>query len=1237
MTDTPRRAPAPIIRTSDYVRDRAQYGSVPVRTSDQVRDAVQYDSPFLAGPSTGNCGTDGGAPPGSALGSAGTPGSAADYSTFDTDPNQDGGRVFQTPGSNRRIPIQTSLGNAISSSLQGTGLDFQGTSLGQVARSAGGVAGVNRTASNTTNHDNGWAVDGDFIDTATGQKVLSSSAAGRARLAPVVQRLRAGGITQFGHDYMGSGETLAARWHLGMPGPDQGYSEPLRTWGGDTAWYEQALAGTSSPGPGDVETASGTPNSAPWEAGSQDPCTPYDYGGGGAGCSPISAASPAAAASISQGLGMDLNGVMNQALSAVGGTGLGGIQNALQSGTLLDLLGTNDMGSLIGGALGDNLQSLPAIAQNIASMPTMNLNGLSSVLNNVTSQALSAVQGLGSNILPSLTGVIPSAVTNILGGGSLTGLLQQTAGSILQNGVPGFGNLNSVLSSAIGAMGQAENLLGSIVGAESMIFRNALGQIRNLQNLPGFDISNLTTILNQFDPEDEGPMGADDIFKTFSSNLSKSVNLIGAPGDVLKNLLKGNGDGTINGFSTSFFDYQSFVTQGLGNLTDDLRLLGEDLGRLGSLGDLQDIMNIGTARQVARNIVESGAGVDSGLIEGMSAAGVSLQDTFNWDKESTFHTILANIQTPYEISATKSALGISPELSLQNLSDLTNTDKILPKSKEFNRFDNLNHIAMTLLLCSKDSVGNLQTFRDLGLLMKNMESVNMHSELMNEVAPIRLDEIRTLLDAVPARSKFSPKGPVLADFIGSAAGYIHDHTMTRIANIMKELDGRSELDTYRLLMTTLTETLKGTYTDQIYEDIVVPGIGTFTVMDDAVLAIVSAIETELTNIKSLVVNDNRSFFARMITQLESLFWTSAEYLAHEKTMRGAYGVDIGETSAVERAYGDGSSIVFFLNNVPRGLQVYVNGVKSNGYSRNGSTVTFAVAPSAGENVEFVYERDSYIAPSRKSDSWALAGSLENWATQVGYGGPADYLRRLITPDRHGQRLDALMKQARNKERAAEWGISCPGWNRVLNSNGDSTNFKFASRTGIWSENPQRASEIWLENLTNKPFETYLSDKMKDFNGFINDDLSAVSQGHLRQLIFLKQEGIVITDKMAEIYSQVKDIYKIDSPTTNEKLKLSYSTTFTDSGFALGKYTEIVSEIMRSENIVSEVFETKLTDESTSYLSRIGIDIAVLTGIIQRTLLYNRSQMLGVDEQETRNLFGMPSVSKLLLLNISQDF
>ena len=59
-----------------------------------------------------------------------------------------------------------------------------------------------------------------------------------------------------------------------------------------------------------------------------------------------------------------------------------------------------------------------------------------------------------------------------------------------------------------------------------------------------------------------------------------------------------------------------------------------------------------------------------------------------------------------------------------------------------------------------------------------------------------------------------------------------------------------------------------------------------------------------------------------------------------------------------------------------------------------------------------------------------------------------------------------MIQARNRQRAADAGMECPGYNRTLSSFYDENVngvTDYANLTGIWSSDPARAAEIYLQN------------------------------------------------------------------------------------------------------------------------------------------------------------------------------
>lgn len=123
---------------------------------------------------------------------------------------QGGGRVTQTPGATRNLPLSQSLVSTIQRGLVGTGLDWHSYSGGQPAKGSGGK----RVGS--TRHDNGNASDGYFKDAATGRVLDAANEQDKQRIAGALGKLRQAGIQGIG---WGPGYMGTKNFHLDVVSP----------------------------------------------------------------------------------------------------------------------------------------------------------------------------------------------------------------------------------------------------------------------------------------------------------------------------------------------------------------------------------------------------------------------------------------------------------------------------------------------------------------------------------------------------------------------------------------------------------------------------------------------------------------------------------------------------------------------------------------------------------------------------------------------------------------------------------------------------------------------------------------------------------------------------------------------------------------------------------------------------------------------------------------------------------
>lgn len=1123
-------------------------------------------------------------------------------------------------GASRNLPLPVRLVGTINEGMRLSGipgLTFTVGSGGQLDQASG-------TGSVRHNIDSSSAADGSFA--LNGRTLTYPQDA--ATLERIMQGMYSAGVRGFGFGdvYMGN-----STFHLDMQGttpgsPGGGFS----MWGGTRenpgpppTWIQSAISGidpgTLSPeqlaeweefarqNPG-AFSASGSHSAAAAN------CLPANAS---TSCSPVSPGSLGVATSVAAGQGIATPPGLTNAIDAVNSTELGNIANNVQ-----DALG--DVATTIDGA----------IATTTA--------GLSDALNQVSQGVSQAVQGLAGNILPGITNVVPTAFNTLIAGGSLSTVVANSATQILGNAVPQLGNFLPYFNAAAGAIASGAGIQGLLGSVSNLAFGQMQAQLGNLVNIAGFNPENLINSIGNI----EGFEGMTSFVDGFSSALGNTVNMLGSLESVLPNLVN---NPSINAFSSLFGNFNHMVTQGFGAISNDLSNFGFDLSNLGRLGDLNDLFNIGTPTQLVRQIIDNGIeGLAEPLLEQISLNNINLTDFNNPRQNELITEILSTASTPQAIQNIKNAFSIDDRVTLNNVTDLLDLEKILPNSKDAANFEQLRDIAPTLSLACGGGLGNLRSLGDLGNLLKSLENTEKFTELNQELTPIRPEELNLLLEQFPTNSFFGD-APVLADFIGSAGGYIHTDAFNKKAILLEEINQSGALDNYKLLSTLLADTLGGAYTgpdplDPPTDIIALPTtagytFGSYTTLDDAVTAVVAAIETELSAVKtSLETTDVETYKKLML--LESLHQESARFLAHERNMRLKYGVEFGNPNREILYNGDGSTLFFSIpsSNVTQ-IKVYVDGVKQReirNYTVNtvSNIIEFVSAPGNGSliEIEFVDQTINEVQVSN-NDVWQFANNLEGYSNINGFGNVAEFLFKVTSNDFHGQRIKATMMQARNKTKVERAGINCPGINRI-DGTSDATTVNYTDRTGIWSSDPQRAGEIWLQQTYDvESYHEYYLEQLKLNKETVRPIVDNLLADIMAQLIFYDSGLLAITPKMIDLYDQYNDRPEY---AYGENLKQSASTINTNGAFALGPYRQLLNEILRIESIKNTSYPEVLSKETKEYLKQVNIDVKKGVILLQKILVYNASQHLKISEKDFINIFGMPAAGKYIIKNIAES-
>lgn len=922
-------------------------------------------------------------------------------------------------------------------------------------------------------------------------------------------------------------------------------------------------------------------------------CTPTGGGAGSGGCSPVSAGVVGIAASLTSGNGLAVPSALSTAVSAIK-NGPAGIASAALS-TAADAV-------------------------------TSSVPGLDVITKNVSD----AIKTIGSsNPISGVLGNLP------IGASQAMGLLKRTVGSMgsnLAGNIPFLGNVvDSVSTNLLGNTRQfsaAFNLSQGAVGS-------AVGLGRGLDQLTNRLFGNAPQVLAS---QGNYLLGGYTNMNIENMNGSLTKRLIGSLNETLPALVA---DDQMAPFGSIYRDYNSMVTQGFGSLTGNLDALGRDLSELGYLADMRDTFRIGTPGQIVSQIILMGAGYDTGVLQSLNAIGLNARDVNTFESDDIAYDILSSITDEAQIDAALIALEIENREGLAHLGELCDPEFLLPRSYETNEFLELNEIAPQLIMCG---LGEITSLRDLGRLFLSMETLYDAEALNSLPQPTTLDEITAMRTTLSPTGIYSGNGDLtVADLLGTAAGYGHTQNLPKILELQQQIWDDPITSDLRDMIQVLQDTLDGAYTNMMLMQIDVPaagtyGGGTYYTLDDAASDIQSAIETEMNTINETATGD----IAIALEELQGLHNESVNQLYREHYLRQQYGIKLGDSGqSVEFFLGDGSTTTFtIIGSIESGstVDVYVNSVwqSKSAYSvnRNTGALTFNSAPGAGETIEIIYNDGTIPLSSNANDIWNFASNIEQYARNTGFGRESDFLNRVATDDVHGQRIKAVMVQARNKDRAESYGITCTGENRILSdfSERGSALQGFTERTGIWSDDPARASEIWLQlqDPESTSRDVYYQRRLASAADMMQDNKDRALRDILDTLLFVADDQMIITDLGVLAYDTVdpeRGTYNLDLLNAQPQRE----------GFVLGPTVELITAILDVEKLkdLQDQYLTNPTANTRAYLSKIGIDISRLVSVLQMTLLSETANTFGLNLFDSRMVFGVPSVSKLLLMNLSR--
>lgn len=827
----------------------------------------------------------------------------------------------------------------------------------------------------------------------------------------------------------------------------------------------------------------------------------------------------------------------------------------------------------------------------------------------------------------SLTGKLSGPLQDISNiKGTITQGINGIANQVFSNG--DLKNFAETFNKVKGAVGIAANLSSAIDQMPAQIFGDAASIIANGGRNVFEDIAGMT-------------------IDTLAGSVTQT--LLGDQEQVLNNLLN-DGVKTFAAFSTVYKNFDSMVTQGMSSLTSNVSALGKDLKGLGNLGNMQDLLRIGKPGQIVEQVAISGSTAGVTVVEKLVKYQVPLNEINKPENDEIAKQILNEITDKAVIQDAFNSLNVKrPTTNINTLGDVLSTDFMFPESKDSNYFNDLNDAALHLAVCGAQGFENLSTF---GTMLESFESVSQDTNINENYMPAPPQEMYDLKAELSPTSEYSGDGDLtIADFIGTAAGYGHTERSKDIKILLDQIYSSPMSAMLTELNGIMIDTLNGNNTSGININIspTTSGagyslarseyvFGSYSSMEDAVIAINGAIGSELD-----WIDTTGAALYGLTSQLEALqrYWEETNsQMYKEAELREAYGISIeSEPRTYDMYGGTGSRTNFPLTKIPASVddvEVFVDGVKQSrrtrwSYNSADNQIEFAVihTPALSTEVEIAYTNKNSPPNGSTADVWGLATELEDLATSTGFGKEADFLSRIVTDDEDGSRIKATMIQSRNRQRAAAAGMECPGYNRALsdfyNENPNGV-VNFVDLTGIWSDNPSRASEIYLQRQEKvNGREQYFANRLNRYSLDHQKIFNRIMQKILAQLLFYINDSIALTKLGADFYNNPTGDNIVD--TTKD---------FPTNGYILGPSNEILSEILSTEGFNSEVFNNSLSLDTQNYLNKIGIDLKKLIAMLQNTMLKNAENYLGMSRTDITSLFGVPSVSLIMLENIRDN-
>lgn len=298
----------------------------------------------------------------------------------------------------------------------------------------------------------------------------------------------------------------------------------------------------------------------------------------------------------------------------------------------------------------------------------------------------------------------------------------------------------------------------------------------------------------------------------------------------------------VGGLGANFRNMNDVISYGTTALTRDLSAAAQELVDMGTW-NMQDLVRLQTSGTVTRQIIDRGLGNSLDLYNKLVDIKVPVADVENPAYAKVLQTLLDGYNDSNSVQLVSTTFNMYKKID--KLGQLTDISYMLPTLVTSTGYADFAELGSHLQSLGINRSGN---FQKLGYLIGQIDPGTDLNHLSQLDTPAHNDSTDFLIN------HFGYGGGTfgeltMADFIGTAAGYVHNDTLPYIIqanDALMELPEGTELANR---INKLLNLLVGNYTSG--GNYVVPGLSTYTNLYDAVDAVCANIENQLAVVKAL--------------------------------------------------------------------------------------------------------------------------------------------------------------------------------------------------------------------------------------------------------------------------------------------------------------------------------------------------------------------------------------------------